>query len=193
MMRRCVLLEDNVEGPPRNPERWWKASVLEDEDIANEIKLHLQQVGKYARAEDIVIFFDNPETLARFRLKKKISIRTAQRWMSRNGFRWRTELKGQYFDGHERDDVVEYRQHVFIPFWRALERRMVIYGSNGVPDPQRPMNLAPGEKPVIFWFHDESIFYANDRRLVRWVYIGEHPTPFKKGEGNAIMVADFMM
>lgn len=167
--------------------------MLGDEDIGREIKVHLQSVGKYAGAEDIVRFFSGPETRARLQIPKPISIRTAQCWMSKyGGFCWRAELKGQYFDGHERADVVEYRQSTFIPFWQARERLMTVYNEDGVPDPQHPIFLLPGEKPIIFWFHDKSIVFANDRWLVRWVSPDEHPTPFKKGEGNTIMVADFV-
>ncbi|EUC54751.1 hypothetical protein RSOL_071590, partial [Rhizoctonia solani AG-3 Rhs1AP] len=172
---------------------WWNVPLLGDEDIGREIKVHLQTVGKFASAEDIVKFFSDEETRTRLGVPNPISLRTAQRWMIRyGGFRWRKELKGQYFDGHERDDVVHYRQSVYIPFWRALERRMTIYNEEGIPDPQRPIYISPGEKPVIVWFHDESIFFANDRRLVRWVGADEHATPFKKGEGSTIMVADFV-
>ncbi|KAH7333732.1 hypothetical protein B0J17DRAFT_631846 [Rhizoctonia solani] len=149
----------------------WNKSILEDEDIAQEIKLHLQQIGKYARAEDIVHFLSNPETRARLNIPKAIS---------------------QYFDGHEQADVVEYRQSIFVPFWRHLERLRVIYNEDGLPDPQHPMALRPGKKPIIFWFHDESVFFGNDCRLVRWVHIDEQSVPFKKGQGNTIMVTDFV-
>ena len=172
---------------------WWNVSILEHEEIAHEIKAHLQAVGKYACAEDVVEFLADPETRARLGVPKSISLRTAQRWMLRcGGFRWRSEPKGQYFDGHERADVVEYRQSTFLPFWQALERFRTIYNEHGVPDPTRPMNLQPGEKPIIIWFHDESIFFANDRRLVRWVHSSEHAKPFKKGDGTSIMVGDFV-
>ncbi|KAH7337235.1 hypothetical protein B0J17DRAFT_532399, partial [Rhizoctonia solani] len=46
-------------------------------------------------------------------------------------------------------------------------------------------------KPIIVWLHNESILFANDRQLVHWVGTNKHPTPFKKGEGNTIMIADF--
>jgi hypothetical protein len=176
---------------PENNHGWWNVSTLEDEDVANEVKLHLQQVGRYARAEDIVAFLTNPDTRAQQKIVKEVSIRTAQRWLSRAGFRWRAEPKSQYFDGHERADVVAYRQTIFIPFWRELERRRIIYNEAGVPNPRHLIMLRPGEKLVLIWFHDESIFYAHDRRLVRWVHISEHAKPFQKGDGCSVMVANF--
>ncbi|KAF8753775.1 hypothetical protein RHS01_06737 [Rhizoctonia solani] len=158
---------------PSNHQGWWNVSILKDEDISGKIKLHLQQIGKLACAQDVVKFLRDPQVRDRLGITKR-------------------SPKGQYFDGHERKDVVTYRQQTYIPFIKALERRRTIYNQDGIPDPTRPMRLFPGEKPVIIWFHDESIFYANDRRTVRWVYIGEHPTPFKKGEGCSIMIADFV-
>jgi hypothetical protein len=178
-------------GLPDNKHGRWNVSTLEDEDVANEIKRHLQQIGRYARAEDLVAFLKDPNIRTRLKIVKRVSLRTAQRWLSRAGFRWRAEPKGQYFDGHERADVVTYRQTIFIPFWRALERRRIIYNEAGVPNPQHLMLLFPGEKPVLIWFHDESIFYAHDRRLVRWVHISEHAKPFQKGDGCSVMVANF--
>ena len=48
-----------------------------------------------------------------------------------------------YIDGHEREDVVEYRKG-FVKRWREYERRFIIYGNNrnivstptGFPVPQ---------------------------------------------------------
>jgi hypothetical protein len=45
---------------------------------------------------------------------------------------------------------------------------------------------------VIVWFHDESTFYANDRRKVRWVHLSEGAVPKPKGEGASIMVTHFV-
>lgn len=43
-----------------------------------------------------------------------ISRRTAQRWLAKLGWIYGRNKKG-YCDGHEREDVVEYRQKVFCP------------------------------------------------------------------------------
>ncbi|KAJ6611888.1 hypothetical protein B0H10DRAFT_1808453, partial [Mycena sp. CBHHK59/15] len=91
------------------------ATVLEDEDLAQELHLHLQGLGKYVAAQDIVNYMATDEMKACLNLKNGISIRTAQRWMKQMQYRWTAEPKGMYSDGHERDDVVEYRQNVFLP------------------------------------------------------------------------------
>ena len=46
-----------------------------------------------------------------------------------------------YIDGHEREDVVEYRNQ-FIKRWREYEKRMVVYDNN------RNMDLIPSGFPV---------------------------------------------
>lgn len=45
---------------------------------------------------------------------------------------------------------------------------------------------------VIIWTHDESTFYAYDRRLIRWVHKTEKAVPRTKGDGASLMVADFV-
>lgn len=47
-------------------------------------------------------------------------------------------------------------------------------------------------RPVVFWWHDESTFYAYDRRRKRWIREDESAKPYAKGEGASLMVADFI-
>ena len=67
----------------------WQASgrsLIDDEDFAQEINLHLQSLKpEDVHAEAIVNFLDNPEILARLKRKKTISIRTGQTWIKKNG------------------------------------------------------------------------------------------------------------
>ncbi|QRW24130.1 DDE family endonuclease [Rhizoctonia solani] len=107
---------------PSNHQGWWNVSILEDEDISGKIKLHLQQIGKLACAQDVVKFLQDPEVRDWLGITKKI------------------KPKGQYFDRHERKDVVTYQQQTYIPFIKALERRQTIYNQDGIPDPTRPMS-----------------------------------------------------
>jgi hypothetical protein len=60
---------------------YWNVSLLEDKNFAQEIHMHLQGIGKYVKAIDIVHFLDMPEMKVRLKLKKTISLATAQRWM----------------------------------------------------------------------------------------------------------------
>jgi hypothetical protein len=50
-------------------------------------------------------------------VETKICLRTAQRYLNALGYRYRTLVKGQYADGHEHEDVVYYRDQVFLPQW----------------------------------------------------------------------------
>ncbi|QRV74793.1 DDE superfamily endonuclease [Ceratobasidium sp. AG-Ba] len=182
----------NTDNLPENQYGTWNASVLEDEDLATEISDYLTETkGRYMRAEDILEYLQRPDVKTRFGLDEPPCLRTAQRWMKEHfGLRWGQDPKGQYVDGHEREDVVDYRNNVYVAIWNDLERRMRWYDSKTMEE--HAPNLAPGERPVMVWFHDESMFYANDRRLTRWVHYLEKAKPYAKGEGASIMVADFV-
>jgi len=106
--------------------------------------------------------------------------------MKKLDYRWTRNPKGQFVDGHERDDVVTYRQGVFLPAWANVKARTRDWSREGQPDPP------PNERRTVVWFHDESTFYANDRRLTRWVHKDETPVPYAKGEGPSQMVADLV-
>jgi hypothetical protein len=61
--------------------------------------------------------------MLQFKLKKPISLSTAQQWMKHLGYWWTMTPSGQYVDGHKRKDVVDYRQKVFLPAWMSPEER----------------------------------------------------------------------
>jgi hypothetical protein len=101
-----------------------------------------------------------------------------------------TIFSGQYVDGHEREDVVEYRNTVFLLAMTTHEVNQQNYDKDG-----EESDLCPPEvrsKRRVVWYHDESTFYANDCRQVRWVWTGETAKPVPKGEGASLMVADFV-
>jgi len=52
---------------------------------------------------------------------QKISESTAQRWLAKLGYELKEVKKGVYVDGHEREDVVAYRQK-FLEQFTANER-----------------------------------------------------------------------
>lgn len=68
---------------PKNQYGYWNVSMLDDEAISDKIKLHLLGIGKYVHATDLVEFIPNSVTRTQLGLTKTISIRTAQRWLSR--------------------------------------------------------------------------------------------------------------
>lgn len=175
---------NNREAVPSNIYGRWNVSALADEDLANELHLHLQSKGKWINAMDIVRYMDSPDIKMRHGLKRTISLATAQRWMRAMNYRWKKRPKGQYVDGHEREDVVKYRQETFLPAIKGLEPQMRVYNNDG------ESQLEPNGKVAIVWTHDESTYYANDRRTLVWYHADETAKPLAKGEGVSLMVAD---
>ena len=87
---------------PVTPYGHWNKSVIDkDPTLAQEIHVHLQIIGKFVRAMDLIKFMDTPEMRECTHLKKSISLATAQRWMKKLDYRWSYTPKGQYVDGHE--------------------------------------------------------------------------------------------
>ena len=108
--------------------------------------------------------------------------------MKKLDYRWtNTGLKGQYVDGHKREDVVSYRQNVFLPGMRRFCNHTRTWNQERGSDQPLPQ---PHERHVVVWYHDESTFYANDRRKSGWVHSSETAVPYAKGEGPSQMVAD---
>ena len=84
--------------------------------------------------------------------KLSVTVSTAVRWLRKLGFEWREVRKGVFIDGHEKEDVVDYRTHTFIPRWTELEPRMPQWNAEGKLVP--PI-LEPGQRMVIPCTHDE--------------------------------------
>jgi len=57
--------------------------------------------------------------------KLGISERTAQRWLIKLGWVWGRNKKG-YCDGHEREDVVEYREKIFCPRMKVIDSVSIV-------------------------------------------------------------------
>ena len=170
-----------------------RESRIDDEVLSSEIQLYLQSIGNYARAQDIVDFTMKDDVQKRHGFTKPIGLTTARRWMGQMGYRWTKEPKGQYQDGHERADVVEYRQKNFLPAWDKFEGRMRVWTDDTMhlkvdDDPSSRLTI----RNTVVWFHDESTFYAHDRRLQCWFHKTEGPKPRPKGEGISLMVAHFV-
>jgi hypothetical protein len=175
---------------PMNIYGTWNSSKLEDEDFAQELLLHLQGIGKYVRAMDIVEYLDQAEVKSRLKLTKTISLATAQHWMKHVGYRWLKTPTGQFVDGHERVDVVDYQQGVFLPIWAELLSRTQVYATDSNECPIQ--SESEGTRKVVIWNHDESTYYANDHRKIRWVHNSETAIPHTKGEGASLMVANII-
>ena len=92
-------------------------------------------------------------------------------------------------DEHERADVVEYRDQVFLPQWAELSKRMVIFSEDG--SWKHPPNLSENEKPLVLVTHDESTFNSNDGKRRIWMENGKQPLR-PKGRGKRTMASEFL-
>jgi hypothetical protein len=157
---------------------------------------------KHVCAQDIVDYLDHPEVKLCLWLKKTISLATAQHWMAKMGYWWTKVPSGQSVDGHERPDVVSYCQDTFLPAWARLELTMRAW-KNGKQEILVPAESNwpngkddgpwPFEVQFVLWFHDESIYYANDCQKICWSHKDEKAVPQHKGEGALLMVTDFVL
>ena len=121
--------------------------------------------------------------------RKRISKRTVTRWLKALGWIRSNAKKGVYIDGHERPDVVAYRVH-FLQQMQEYEQHM-IKAKDGDPTTLEFPNSPNGERILIFYTHDECIFYSNDGQRTIWHPTGEMPLR-KKGQGQSIMVSEFL-
>ena len=113
------------ENLPVNKYGKWNESLLDkDESLAQDIHIHLQSVGKFVKAEDLVDYMDTPEMRTWTGQTTRLSVATAQRWMKKIGYRWTRDPKGQFVDGHERADVVTYQQQIFLPKGSQLKTKL---------------------------------------------------------------------
>lgn len=172
------------------------SSVLDDEDFRQDIQLHLTEISKkgYIRAQDIVDYVATPEVQQKLGTKARgIHVRTARRWLHKLSWRYRQKKKGMYIDGHEREDVTEYRKG-FVERWKEYEKRFIIYGNDGkVISTPTGFPVPQGLRfRLILVTHDESTFYEMDRRKTHWISDNAKPVPEKKGEGQSIMASEFL-
>ncbi|KAK7060055.1 hypothetical protein R3P38DRAFT_2679776, partial [Favolaschia claudopus] len=171
----------------------YHASILNDEDFQDSIKLHLQSLAKkdgHFTAQDLVDFVQTEEIQTMLEAadvqKRSISVWTARRWLKRLEWRYGRRKNGMYIDGHEREDVVQYRAE-FVKRWlEQYEPRMVEYDNDGnakkTPTGYELTGKCKGQPfRLILVTHDESTFYANDRRKVGWISKLDKGKPQPKG------------
>ncbi|KIJ98623.1 hypothetical protein K443DRAFT_103686, partial [Laccaria amethystina LaAM-08-1] len=171
--------------------------ILDDEDFARDIQLHLLEIGKkgYICAQDIVDYVATPEVQTRLGTKARtIHEQTACRWLKKLNWRYTRKKKGMYIDSHEQEDVVAYRTG-FIKRWKEYEKCFLIRDNDGqVSDELIGFPVTQiGCFCLILVTHDESTFYANDCRKTKWVHATEAAVAEAKGEGVSLMVSDLVV
>jgi hypothetical protein len=149
------------------------------------------------RAEDVVDLVASPEMQKTFSekgiCKASISKKTATRWLEKLDWRYKSSQNGMYIDGHEREDVVAYR-HEFVEQFKTYEKCFHKWDNDGheLPCPNGFPLPNGGPFRLVLVTHDESIFYQNDHHKTAWAPKTSRPTPQPKGEGQSIMVSDFL-
>ena len=116
---------------------------------------------------------------------KGISLQTARNFLRKEGFRYTEHKKSLYYDGHERPDVVQYRQEIFLPAMDQHRRRLVEFV---VGDVEKELQKTPDnyvETRLVLVPHDEMTVQQNDGRKQSWVLNSEHALK-NKGVGRGI-------
>ena len=89
------------------------------------------------------------------------------------GFENRRLTKSYYTDGHEREDIVKYRDEYFLPRMTELTKRSVTYVTvEGELIAENPVN-SNGEKVVVIITHDEMTVYSNECKSYVWMENGK--------------------
>jgi hypothetical protein len=98
-----------------------------------------------------------------------------------------------YIDGHEREDVVAYRC-AFVERWKTFEKHFHQWDNDGRELPRPNGFPLPDNGPfrLVLVTHDESTFYQNDCHKIAWAQTTSRPVPQPKGDGQSIMVLDFL-
>ena len=194
-------------------------SLLDDPDIAAELRAYIRSNKWAMNPQKLADFSKNrliPDEAAKYvhdlidhemphglkqymelelfphihlKVGKGVSVATARRWLRREGFQYTTYKKGLYFDGHDRPDVLQYRQQIFLPKMKEYERYLVRYVVGNVELEQdiRPANFV--ERRIVLCAHDEMTVQSNDATQKSWVFDGEHKLR-KKGVGRGIHRSD---
>lgn len=177
---------------PLHSYRYSRHTILEDEGILQELHEQLTERAKanFIKAEDLCEIIASERVqmiLTELGIRKpSISLSTAHWWLGKLKWRYGKKANGMYYDGHEREDVVAYRQ-AFVYRWAEYETRFRFWDDDGNPLPRSSNSF-----PLILVTHDESVFFQNDERKTSWGHQDSKPTPKLKGEGQSLMVSDFL-
>jgi hypothetical protein len=172
------------------------SSYLDNEDVFQACRAWLlqQELGTITPENFRVAI--NEEILPRLMVSfaTLISRTTTYNWLLRLGF-YKSEMKkGVYVDGHEREDVIAYRQEVFLPIMAKLDSYTRQYeekddGTWTIIEPILPL----GVQRHVIYCHDESCFHGHDYKKTLWLdHITEQQKMPGKSKGKLIHVSDFI-
>lgn len=165
-------------------------SLLSDETIAMKVLAWFRSQDPQKRDLHMLkTYIDDEIIMNEVGQHRSVSISTLNRFLLNNGFSFKKITKQVYMDGHEREDVVEYRK-TFAADMMALKKRMETFDDNDYSVVVQPV-LEEGQKKLVMVTHDESTFYANDYKNIVWLGYDERVLR-KKGLGGSLMVSEFL-
>ena len=99
-------------------------SLLWNEDINKKLQEYLVKQVSDIKVKNFKEFVES-EVFPKIGIeeKKNISEKTARVWLKELGWTYQKHHKDIYYDGHERDDVVKYRE-IFLTQMEVFERLM---------------------------------------------------------------------
>ncbi|CAF1307493.1 unnamed protein product, partial [Didymodactylos carnosus] len=123
---------------------------------------------------------DPNDSLIRSMQSCRIDLR---RW----GARFESNSQRPYFEGHERQDVVQHRTE-FLQHFLPKKDSYYLISEGAQPKWQTPkVNV-----PTVLIFHDESTFRSGEVSAKRWLYNDQAPF-YSKGRGRSNMLSDFLV
>jgi len=169
-------------------------SFADDEDFKEKCLIWLRTQKAENRSPSALKRFIEEELFPKMTgnsiAKATIHEETCRRYMCLWGFNYDTHHKGVYMDGHEREDVKQYRRE-WSAFMMDMEKRMSKFQEEDEVWKEIEPILKQGEKKVVQFTHDECCYYAHDGKKMVWIEKGEQLLR-KKGDGKTIMVSGFM-
>ncbi|KAF7328082.1 hypothetical protein MKEN_00389500 [Mycena kentingensis (nom. inval.)] len=197
--RRFIIDRELLE---LNPFGKWNDGLLMHEDIKADAENYLASLGRNITAEKLQMFFCSPEFKKRHGIEKNICLRTARRFLHELDYRKANTLTDM--NGPTSLTIETRYTSRGISSYRNVFARSITtaFPSLPPPPPMRPdgkpypvpprdPNAPPLPRRVVIWYHDESVFYAHDRRHRTWYHKNASAKPQQKGEGHSYMVSDF--
>ena len=156
--------------PPQKRGKYLNRSLLNDEQVQTAARTYLTKLptGEVTPSRFARMLNERILPSLGYNLRGNLSERTARRWLVRLGWRNKLLRKGVYMDGHERPDVVEYRNHTFLPLMVSYQEKMVKWEEEGSELVRIDPMLRLGKKRIVGLFQDESSFHANEYKRTIW-------------------------
>ena len=149
-------------------------TVITQEGVKAQFTAYLRQLSDFDRTPERFMQELNSNLLKTIpNAPNSVCLKTAKTWMHYLGFHPTRLTKGYFTDDHNRPDVTQYRDDVFLKIMADYEKLMAIYivNNEGETVEQLPV-LKEGEKRIVMITHDESTFYSNECKQMVWMENG---------------------